>query len=278
MTKIGFLDRGRVQKYKSKLVAEGSITDQEIEKAKKARKPIKDKERIKNSNGPYDERIFKLMELGFGLSHISDILELNLNYVRRRRDALKLKKGISQKKIDKARKNRENMASSRRADISQMLDLEKSLKKSTVQNHIEYAKGKFHLEELEDQDVDLISRSITTFPEFITMGNVNLIVTYLTRNQRGREAVRFINECIFETENKDVKGRLQKARESVETNIKLIEAKALLKEGVLLIEDISARTGLSTIDVIKLKKKIEGNNSQDIDKKKSEGHGEDGQK
>ena len=278
--KNGVFDRGKVERYKKKLIAEGVITDAEIKKAKKARKPYKDKERIKNSEGVYDERILRLLELGFGLSHISDILELNLNYVRKRRDALKLRKKISQKRIDKLRENRENVANERRANIAEMLDLEKDLSVKVVQDHIEYAKGKFHLCELNEQDVKLIGKVMTTFPEFITMGNVNLIVTYYTREQKHNDALKFIRGCNLAIDNKEMKAKLDRAREEIEVNIKRQTAERMLSEGNFSIEVIAAETRLSTIEVIKLKKKIEGNAALSREGKKQvpEGYGDDGEK
>lgn len=208
----GFLDRARVERCKDKLVAEGAITDEEIKRAKKKRRPYKD------------------------------------------------------------------MANERRANIAEMLDLEKNLNTKTVQDHIEYAKGKFHLYELEKQDVKLIEEVMITFPSFITNGNVNLIITYYTREQRQSHALRFLTRCTNIAESKEMSEKLNKAKREIELNIKRQEAEKMLNEGNFSIEIISHETRLPEVEVIRLKNKIERNAAVNKAAKKQapDGYGDDG--
>ena len=113
----GYLTHSNIWRYKKKLVEEGLITDEEIEKAKEKVKRMKAKKRKIESKGPFDERMVKLFKLGFTQEQIARILELNVGYVYKRREILILQKKLTKAEIKTARKFREDEADERRKRI-----------------------------------------------------------------------------------------------------------------------------------------------------------------
>lgn len=250
----GYLSNADVWRYKKKLVEEGLITDEEIEKAKQKVKPMKAKKRKMESKEPFDERIIKLFKFGFTQEQIAEILELNVGYVYSRRDILILQKRLTKDEIKTARKFREDEANERRKRI-QWSEGEKSKIKET-NKHIEYCKAELKLGELSKKDIVLIAQAVQYTPELMTNSNINFVVTAFIRNQEPVQALKFLNIClnILDEDDTERRERLLRAKQEVELYMKRLEAQKLLRLKYRSVEEIASITGLRVGEVLKLQK------------------------
>lgn len=240
----GYLTHSNIWRYKKKLVEEGLITDEEIEKAKEKVKRMKAKKRKIESKGPFDERMVKLFKLGFTQEQIARILELNVGYVYKRREILILQKKLTKAEIKTARKFREDEADERRKRIQGPGEEKSKIK--DVNTHIEYCKAQLKLGELYPKDIVLIIQAVQYTPELMTNSNINFVITAFTRNQEPIRAIKFLNIClnILDKDDTERRERLLRAKQEVELYMKRLEAQKLLNLKYYSIEDIAKTTGL----------------------------------
>ncbi len=250
----GYLTHSNIWRYKKKLVEEGLITDEEIEKAKEKVKRMKAKKRKIESKGPFDERMVKLFKLGFTQEQIARILELNVGYVYKRREILILQKKLTKAEIKTARKFREDEADERRKRIQGPGEEKSKIK--DVNTHIEYCKAQLKLGELYPKDIVLIIQAVQYTPELMTNSNINFVITAFTRNQEPIRAIKFLNIClnILDKDDTERRERLLRAKQEVELYMKRLEAQKLLNLKYYSIEDIAKTTGLRVGEVLKLQK------------------------
>lgn len=250
----GYLTHSNIWRYKKKLVEEGLITDEEIEKAKEKVKRMKAKKRKIESKGPFDERMVKLFKLGFTQEQIARILELNVGYVYKRREILILQKKLTKAEIKTARKFREDEADERRKRIQGPGEEKSKIK--DVNTHIEYCKAQLKLGELYPKDIVLIIQAVQYTPELMTNSNINFVITAFTRNQEPIKAIKFLNIClnILDKDDTERRERLLRAKQEVELYMKRLEAQKLLNLKYYSIEDIAKTTGLRVGEVLKLQK------------------------
>ena len=277
----GYLSREKVKWYKDKMVAEGLITEEEIRRAREKRETERRIEKRKSTVKEDDVRILKLFELGFPQEKIANAIGASAGYVSNRKQALFLRKEISRTRIKNLRGKLETKAEKRREEITKRFREGQDVKIDTVKDHIEYTKAKFDIGEVEEKDIDLLSEVIKITLELITPGNVNLIITYYTREGDFNQAINFVNKCIAECGNSEqMLAKLTKAAKAIKLSEKKRNAKRMLEAGEYSLEVIAAETRLSTIEVIKLKKKMEGNAvlSREGKKQVPEGYGDDGEK
>ena len=250
----GYLTHSNIWRYKKKLVEEGLITDEEIEKAKEKVKRMKAKKRKIESKGPFDERMVKLFKLGFTQEQIARILELNVGYVYKRREILILQKKLTKAEIKTARKFREDEADERRKRIQGPGEEKSKIK--DVNTHIEYCKAQLKLGELYPKDIVLIIQAVQYTPELMTNSNINFVIMAFTRNQEPIRAIKFLNIClnILDKDDTERRERLLRAKQEVELYMKRLEAQKLLNLKYYSIEDIAKTTGLRVGEVLKLQK------------------------
>lgn len=250
----GYLTHSNIWRYKKKLVEEGLITDEEIEKAKEKVKRMKAKKRKIESKGPFDERMVKLFKLGFTQEQIARILELNVGYVYKRREILILQKKLTKAEIKTARKFREDEADERRKRIQGPGEEKSKIK--DVNTHIEYCKAQLKLGEFYPKDIVLIIQAVQYTPELMTNSNINFVITAFTRNQEPIRAIKFLNIClnILDKDDTERRERLLRAKQEVELYMKRLEAQKLLNLKYYSIEDIAKTTGLRVGEVLKLQK------------------------
>lgn len=250
----GYLTHSNIWRYKKKLVEEGLITDEEIEKAKEKVKRMKAKKRKMESKEPFDERMVKLFKFGFTQEQIARILELNVGYVYKRREILILQKKLTKAEIKTARKFREDEADERRKRIQGPGEEKSKIK--DVNTHIEYCKAQLKLGELYPKDIVLIIQAVQYTPELMTNSNINFVITAFTRNQEPIRAIKFLNIClnILDKDDTERRERLLRAKQEVELYMKRLEAQKLLNLKYYSIEDIAKTTGLRVGEVLKLQK------------------------
>lgn len=250
----GYLTHSNIWRYKKKLVEEGLITDEEIEKAKEKVKRMKAKKRKIESKGPFDERMVKLFKLGFTQEQIARILELNVGYVYKRREILILQKKLTKAEIKTARKFREDEADERRKRIQGPGEEKSKIK--DVNTHIEYCKAQLKLGEFYPKDIVLIIQAVQYTPELMTNSNINFVIMAFTRNQEPIRAIKFLNIClnILDKDDTERRERLLRAKQEVELYMKRLEAQKLLNLKYYSIEDIAKTTGLRVGEVLKLQK------------------------
>lgn len=250
----GYLTHSNIWRYKKKLVEEGLITDEEIEKAKEKVKRRKAKKRKMESKEPFDERMVKLFKFGFTQEQIARILELNVGYVYKRREILILQKKLTKAEIKTARKFREDEADERRKRIQGPGEEKSKIK--DVNTHIEYCKAQLKLGELYPKDIVLIMQAVQYTPELMTNSNINFVITAFTRNQEPIKAIKFLNIClnILDKDDTERRERLLRAKQEVELYMKRLEAQKLLNLKYYSIEDIAKTTGLRVGEVLKLQK------------------------
>lgn len=250
----GYLTHSNIWRYKKKLVEEGLITDEEIEKAKEKVKRRKAKKRKMESREPFDERMVKLFKFGFTQEQIARILELNVGYVYKRREILILQKKLTKAEIKTARKFREDEADERRKRIQGPGEEKSKIK--DVNTHIEYCKAQLKLGELYPKDIVLIIQAVQYTPELMTNSNINFVITAFTRNQEPIRAIKFLNIClnILDKDDTERRERLLRAKQEVELYMKRLEAQKLLNLKYYSIEDIAKTTGLRVGEVLKLQK------------------------
>ena len=250
----GYLTHSNIWRYKKKLVEEGLITDEEIEKAKEKVKRRKAKKRKMESKEPFDERMVKLFKFGFTQEQIARILELNVGYVYKRREILILQKKLTKAEIKTARKFREDEADERRKRIQGPGEEKSKIK--DVNTHIEYCKAQLKLGELYPKDIVLIIQAVQYTPELMTNSNINFVITAFTRNQEPIRAIKFLNIClnILDKDDTERRERLLRAKQEVELYMKRLEEQKLLNLKYYSIEDIAKTTGLRVGEVLKLQK------------------------
>lgn len=250
----GYLTHSNIWRYKKKLVEEGLITDEEIEKAKEKVKRMKAKKRKMESKEPFDERMVKLFKFGFTQEQIARILELNVGYVYKRREILILQKKLTKAEIKTARKFREDEADERRKRIQGPGEEKSKIK--DVNTHIEYCKAQLKLGELYPKDIVLIIQAVQYTPELMTNSNINFVIMAFTRNQEPIRAIKFLNIClnILDKDDTERRERLLRAKQEVELYMKRLEAQKLLNLKYYSIEDIAKTTGLRVGEVLKLQK------------------------
>lgn len=250
----GYLTHSNIWRYKKKLVEEGLITDEEIEKAKEKVKRRKAKKRKMESKEPFDERMVKLFKFGFTQEQIARILELNVGYVYKRREILILQKKLTKAEIKTARKFREDEADERRKRIQGPGEEKSKIK--DVNTHIEYCKAQLKLGEFYPKDIVLIIQAVQYTPELMTNSNINFVIMAFTRNQEPIRAIKFLNIClnILDKDDTERRERLLRAKQEVELYMKRLEAQKLLNLKYYSIEDIAKTTGLRVGEVLKLQK------------------------
>lgn len=255
MDENGFLTEPNVRRYKKILVSELLITDKQIAKAKKLRKPFKDKERKLNKVEPYDEGILRLFKLGYMQKEIAVILGLSNYYVKARKDILFMRKQLSEKDIENARKHKEENADKRRIAIDEALAEGEVLDFEMFQDHIEYCKGEMKVGELKNEDIKLLAETIGHNPELMTLENIGLVATLYTRNNNPKMAIRFLNSCISMTDEGDEEKRriIIEAKQAVEQNMKKRKATRMLRLGYIPLDNIKEETGLSMTEILELR-------------------------
>ncbi len=224
-----------VSDIKAQLVSEGSITESEIIEAKEKRKRIK-REENKDKEKPDDEKIRKLDHLGFNTDQIGIIIGRGKWYIVKRRGVMEKKGIINRKGIRTNTKNRIPNAAKRLKQIERVISFKADLDDKIVQDQIDYEKAMAQLGETQLENIKLLARVIPMSSELVTPGNVNFVSTYLTRSNKVREALRFMDECIVTVNHeKDSMVRiLNKGKEEIERHMKRQEEQAILVREAML--------------------------------------------
>lgn len=217
------------------------------------------------------EYIIKLLRLGFETNQIATIIGRNMGIVEIEEEDLVNNNRISRETIEKARKEKGLKAKLRRREI-RIANIEAEIPNIEIlQAHLEYCKGQLKLGELEEIDVRVLDDAIKYNPKFMTPANINLVVTYYTRNNKNRSAIRFINQCLDETRNnEEIQNMLIEGKKLVQHSIKLEEARRLLGHGYYTENDIANEVGLRVKDVMRLKDEMKKARAAAAHKEKSE--------
>lgn len=225
MDDTGYLTNGKVKYYKDKLIAEGFITEKEIISAREKRKPMRDKQRKIDNVEQYDERILTLLNIGFSITDITKIVGVSRKYIENRKKVLILRKQLTQIRINNSRRDKEKNAEDRRNRIDKWVDSvgwkdDGKFDIEILKTHIEYCKGNFSLGVLDEKDIKTIVRGMCVAPELMTMGNINLVTTFYTRENRHDLAIKFINDCLVYIDDNNKRHKLANARDEINMNIR----------------------------------------------------------
>ena len=107
-----------------------------------------------------------------------------------------LQNRLTIKYINEVQANKKELAKRRRNAISNMASFKKDIDVKTIKEHIEYTKANFKLGKLKDLDIKAISKSMLLDTEFITLSNVQVVVTHYTRQNKPEQATNFLSNCI----------------------------------------------------------------------------------
>lgn len=212
--KVKLLDEETLQGYINDFIEDGYIAKEQIIEAREAKGKREEEHSKKDTKTPerYEREIETLYRLGFSGRQIMKVTQLSSGYVRKIRD----KCGISAKQSEEWQKAREEMANNRKIGILKMLDTTAEIDSDLIRKHIEYMKAKLQLGDIEAEDVKAIGLVIPMSAQFITNTNVNLILTYYTRNEDKASAIDFMNACIGNPEiNTNIKQRIEQAKQDM---------------------------------------------------------------
>lgn len=179
-----------------RLIANGDITKEEIERKRKERRDREGKERRKNYVGPHDERILKLCDLGFTTTQIANIIEVDSTYVSIRKRAFIEGEVRTSEDFDYAIKHLSDITDERRNKITSMAGYEIGIDIQIVKDHIEYIRAKKDLGEIEKEDMNCMRKIVPMDHDLLTLRNINFVVDYLRGEDKLKQAIDFINECL----------------------------------------------------------------------------------
>lgn len=169
----------------------------------------------------HDERIFRLLELGFSVGEIASVIGESETFVKYRKIVVMLQRQLIVKDINGARENKRGMAEIRRNKINGMTSFNQDIDTETIENHMEYVKAQLNLGKLEKDDAKAISGAILLDTDFITLSNVQVVVTYYTRNNEHKRATDFLGNCIEVLDDDDNrKVVLDMVRGTIDENVK----------------------------------------------------------
>lgn len=253
-----FLSRENVKDIKRTLVEQGLITDKEINKAKKKRKPEKDKQRKVDNVEKYDERIYRFFSIGFSQIDISRIMGLNVQYIRSRKRVLILRGRLTDIRIKNAKKNFKKNAEDRKKRILKAIfDLgeEKDFDTSILKTHIEYCFGKMHLGKINEEDIDVIAQGMNAFPETIDSYGINVVIKSLIRLNKLAKAKGFINSLLvyFQESDSEMLKKLKTAKNEIQQFQKKLEAESMLRSSSIPISEVVRKTGLTLTQILEIK-------------------------
>lgn len=198
------LTRVAVTYYYKKMKDNGTIDQEAIRQARsEQRKNISEENR---KSIPFDNQIITLTELGFTSDQIITITGLSRTYLFKRRKELKqrgIMKDIGTSEARETINKRDEKAKKRRQKIKRMIYFIEDFDSQVVQREIEYAKAMLELGMSEDINIKLLTKAILMSTELLTLTNVKFIVTYFTRNKKGKEAIQFIDSCRNIIDNKE---------------------------------------------------------------------------
>lgn len=223
--KIPYSSKSYIEGIMDKLKTEGRITDEVAkiaEEAKRKREKAKKEEQTekseepKETKEPYQDKILSLFLLGCTGKEIEKITKLSKRYIGKIKKILIENGDTTLAEIKQKIKDREPNAKKRRRALSGMVTYEKDIDIQTVQDHIEYARIKNDLEELDPKDIDLISMAIPMDHNLMTLSNINFVIKHYNDAECLEFAVDFINRCLESARDSQEKRRLTEMKEKIE--------------------------------------------------------------
>ena len=261
----GYLTESNVRRYIKILIQEGQITKEEINNAKSKRKPLKNRQKKLDTVEPHDDRILKLLNLGFEQKQIAKILDTSEYYINSRKKILVMRKQIKDPELKKLKNKREENARKRRQILEESMAAGEKLDIQKAKDHIEYCKAKIELGEEQAEDIKLLGLVIQHTPELITFSNINFIVSYFTKAEKLQDAVKFINICLANCKGDEEKTKkLFEAKKIINLNMKKRDAIRMLKLGYMPLGNIVEETGLSMKEILELKGKIQDDRQNEL--------------
>lgn len=171
--------------------------------------------------GMYDDRIFKLLELGFSIDEIAEVIDKDTMYVKSRAIKVMVQKRLTKKELNKAQVNKIKLAERRRNKIDKMASFKKDIDVTIIEEHIEYTKANFELGNVKDADVKSMGQAILLDTEFITLSNVQVVVTHYNRQNKPEQTISFLNNCMDMLDYDDNRRIvLDRARGVIDDNVK----------------------------------------------------------
>ena len=138
-----------------------------------------------------------MTELGFKKEEIAIVIGTGEKYVSERRKVFKEQgRGMDVVRTGEFVRRREERALQRRSSIGAMISFARIVDVDTVKDHIEYIRAKKELGELETSDMNLMRRIVPMDHDLLTLRNINFVVDYLKGEDKLKQAINFINECL----------------------------------------------------------------------------------
>ena len=170
----------------------------------------------------------------------------------------KLADGI--KEIDEyvAKKRSDEKLAKRRNSITKMIEAGNDNGMKSLYEHIDYVRKEAEAGKAKRIDVNLIGQAIVMDEDLVTEDNVSLIVGEHLKNGRLEDASDFISGCMTITSDNDEKfDMVYKVRKKIDYEINKKKAEDLIRSGEKSIEAIRHITGITDIDIIVAKRRIE---------------------
>ena len=101
-----------------------------------------------------------------------------------------------------------------------ILSFDEDLDREFVQEYIDYLKAKSQLGNLGNVEIKTLCNMLIFEPSFITLSNVNLIVTHYTRNNKHEKAIESLDKWMEMLDKKDRVIILQRVKQAIEENMK----------------------------------------------------------
>ena len=130
------------------------------------------------------------------------------------------KNQITQEEISVAYTNRRINEVRRKNSIIEGFQYKKEVSEDLIEEYIEYTTAKAHLESLEYSETELLGQVLVKDARFVTLSNVNIMLTSYTRNNAHERAIEFIDECVdVIREDSNKTAILLRARQEIIANL-----------------------------------------------------------
>ena len=214
------ISRKIISDYTKKLLNQGVITKEQIERKRLEGQKIRIERRKEQHVGPHEERVLELLKLGFYGAEIAKVTELTLSYISQIKRKLEKRGKITEEEIQEAIENRQEETEKRQTHIAKIINFSEDINEDIVQQHIEYSKVTYALNELSEKDFKLLQKVIPMDEKLVSFDNINFILRVLTKRNEDSQAVAFIDECIVACEDdKKRNGTLKEAKRQIENKI-----------------------------------------------------------
>lgn len=253
------------------LIARGSITVKEIENAKREDSELEQYVLEALKEGKSQVQISK--NTNTNQANISKIKKRLIEEGRITEEEIKEARVTTQKK-DNTNKQHSGMTIRKKLMMQAKRELKKSIRNDN-RIDIDYAIKYAHYCEqellagtLEEEYIDLLKDLLALEPRLMENDTVQIVEKYYVRSNRPQLALKFINECINESNgNKKEREKLVECREAIKLYMRRQKARKMIQTTNYSEDDIANSVGLTGREVREMKAKMleEKRQNDDLD-------------